>query len=73
MAPQLSTEPIDSVPADALVAHYDELSDSAKRALFEHHERDDSDRLDRSLSAEFGRLDVIKFTDYLAVSVDCPA
>ena len=71
MAEHLSTERIDSVPHDAALAHYDELSDSAKRTLADHYSRDDSGRLDTALSSEFDQWDVIKFTDYLAVSVDC--
>ena len=71
MPSHLSTERIDSVPNDATLAHYDELSDSAKRTLADHHTRDDPGRLDATLSSEFGQWDVIKFTDYLAVSVDC--
>lgn len=71
MAEHLSTERIDSIPNDATLAHYDELSDSAKRTLADHHARDDPGTLDTALSSEFDRWDVIKFTDYLAVSVDC--
>lgn len=73
MVPRLSAEPIESIPTDAAVAHYDELSDPAKRTLFEHRTGDRPAQLDGPLSDEFGRWDVVKFTDYLAVSVDCPA
>jgi hypothetical protein len=58
----------DSITSDAIVCHYDELSDTAQDDLFSLV-RDDSDegRLGLTTATELTQYDFVKFTKYYRI------
>ncbi|WP_254533198.1 hypothetical protein [Natrinema gelatinilyticum] len=58
----------DTVPEDARVAHFDELSDPAKERLFMLVSAGaDRGRLELTTATELVQYDLVKFTDYYCV------
>lgn len=59
---------LDTIPEDARVAHFDELSDLAKERLFTLVSAGaDRGRLELMTAAELAQYDLVKFTDYYCV------
>ncbi|PGF14275.1 hypothetical protein CP556_22565 [Natrinema sp. CBA1119] len=68
MSPRLTLEPVDTVPSDSQVCHYDELSEDAKEELPLLTVSDDV-CVDGSIANGFQNCDLVKYTDYYEVSV----
>lgn len=69
MCVQVELQRIDDVPDDSRIAHYDELELRAKAQLFELVENGTT-TIRESTVDEFESHDVIKYTDYYAISID---
>lgn len=68
VARRIRIEPVDSVPAEARVSHYDELREAAKQYLPRIAEGEPATAsVDPDVWEAFGDHDVIKFTDYYHV------
>ncbi|WP_336000477.1 hypothetical protein [Halorientalis halophila] len=58
----------ETVPEDARVAHFDELSETAKERLFTLVSGDTGrGRLDLTTATELVQYDLVKFTDYYRI------
>lgn len=58
----------ETMPENACVAHFDELSDPAKERLFSMVSTGaDQERLDITTATELVQYDLVKFTDYYRV------
>lgn len=68
MSPRLTLEPVDTVPADSHVCHYDELNEDAKEKL-PLLTVSDGVSVDGSIADGFQNCDLVKYTDYYEVSV----
>ncbi|MFC4543438.1 hypothetical protein ACFO5R_16020 [Halosolutus amylolyticus] len=74
MSQHVTAEPVDDVPADSTVCHYDELGEAAKE-LFpdlvgESGPDDDFDAVDEDAADGLQRCDFVKYTDYYGISVN---
>ncbi|WP_226008022.1 hypothetical protein [Natrinema salinisoli] len=68
MSPRLTLEPVDNIPSDSQVCHYDELSEDAKEEL-PLLTVSDGVSVDGSIADGFHNCDLVKSTDYYEVSV----
>lgn len=73
MSDAVTLEPVDEVPTDGRVCHYDELGEAAKATVpsladdAAAPERPDGDE---SIADAFAGCDFVKYTEYYAVSAD---
>ena len=72
MSHTVTLEPVDEVPSDCRVCHYDELAHDAKARvpdLADGAAGTDAP-VDGAVADEFDDCDVVKYTEYYAVSAD---
>ena len=73
MSATVTLEPVEEIPSDCRVCHYDELGEDAK-ARVPALADDGTDAVTADVAGpiadEFGDCDVVKFTEYYAVSAD---
>lgn len=66
--PKIRIQQPDTVPDDAYVAHFDELSEPAKQRLFALVTAgDEVGRLELTTATELVQYDLVKFTDYYSI------
>lgn len=70
MSDRITLEQTEDVPADSRVCHYDELDEAAKEQ-FPQLTADDRAEVDADAVDGLQRCDLVKFTDYYEVSVQC--
>ena len=69
MRTQVSLEPVENVPDDSRVCHYDELTEAAKEQFPVLAEDRGCVDVDAAAIDALRRCDLVKYTDYYAVSV----
>ncbi|ELZ18036.1 hypothetical protein C477_12547 [Haloterrigena salina JCM 13891] len=72
MSQRITLEPVDEIPSDCRVCHYDELEEEAKAQvplLIDAPAEAALDDADGSVDA-FEGCDLVKYTEYYAVSAD---
>ena len=73
MSATVSLEPVEEVPSDCRVCHYDELGENAKArvpVLAADESEPETADVDDPLGDEFSDCDVVKFTEYYAISAN---
>ncbi|WP_120245216.1 hypothetical protein [Halopiger aswanensis] len=68
MGQKVTLERIEEVPAESRVCHYDELDEPAKATL-PALANDGTVTVDGAAAADFRDCDLVKYTDYYAISV----
>ncbi|UTF55624.1 hypothetical protein [Natronosalvus rutilus] len=68
MTPKLMLKPVDDVPADSRVCHYDELEEGAKEE-FPTLTESTGASVDCSVADGLQGCDLVKYTNYYEVSV----
>lgn len=68
MTPRITLEPVDDVPTDSRVCHYDELGEGAKEE-FPTLTESTGASIDRSVADGLQGCDLVKYTNYYEVSV----
>lgn len=69
---ELTVHRIESVPTDADVRHFDELGDRAKEQLARLLHEEAEVKTDPQAVEELCQCDIIKYTDYVAISTGEP-
>lgn len=70
MTETITLSPVERVPPDARVYHYDELPEPAKTHLPRLVESDDANvAVPERVGAAFESYDLVKFTDYYRITV----
>lgn len=69
MRQKVTLEPVEDVPDDSRVCHYDELSEAAKEQFPDLTEDRGCVDVDDAAIDGLRRCDLVKYTDYYAVSV----
>lgn len=70
MSQNVTLEPVDDVPADSTVCHYDELSEAAKEQFPILTDDECRDGVDDEAVDGLRRWDLVKYTDYYEISVN---
>lgn len=68
MSERITLEPVDDVPPDSRVCHYDELGERAKATVPTLTDTDGAS-VDETTVDGFRDCDLVKYTDYYEVSV----
>lgn len=68
MSPNIILEPVEDIPTDSRVCHYDELTEDAKDEFPVLTEAVDVS-VDCSIAAGLRECDLVKYTDYYDVSI----
>ncbi|TYL37420.1 hypothetical protein CV102_17580 [Natronococcus pandeyae] len=68
MSPTLTLEPVEDVPSDSRVCHYDELAEDAKEEFPILTENIDVS-VDSTIADGLQECDLVKYTDYYKVSI----
>ncbi|WP_226008165.1 hypothetical protein [Natrinema salinisoli] len=70
MTTWISLSPVERVPRDTHVTHYDQLADQAKNRLPRLLEEDETvSRTPDSVGAMFETHEIVKYTDYYRITV----
>ncbi len=70
MPEMITLSPVEQVPSDSRVYHYDELPERAKECLPCLVEVDEGDvAVPERICAAFESYDIVKFTDYYRITV----
>ena len=69
MSPNIKIRPVEEVPTDSAVCHYDELEEGAKERFPHLATSNGAVSIDHSTATELSAVDLVKYTDYYAVSV----
>ena len=73
MRSTITLEPVEEIPPDCRICHYDELGDDAKAqvpALADAPAETEIEDVDGSIADDFDDCDLVKYTEYYAVSAD---
>lgn len=68
MSVDITLEPVDDVPSESRICHYDELGEAAKERLPALTE-DSSAAVDGTVAEGFRDCDLVKFTEYYEISL----
>ena len=68
MPPTITLEPVEDIPTDSRVCHYDELSEGTKEKIPVLTESNDLP-VDCSIAAGLRECDLVKYTDYYEITI----